>query len=91
MREEKRNTRSWPSDGGCLSAKAKKGTPFLQKARVLFRKGTHALGKWLRGFFSNKCPECGAPMTTVRHQTGTKGEWFPVLHCTGCHHEYILK
>nr|DAU63935.1 MAG TPA: MqsA [Caudoviricetes sp.] len=30
-------------------------------------------------------------MVVKKYQTTIKGEFFPVLHCTGCNHEYILK
>lgn len=48
------------------------------------------LGIWFKDLFAYKCPVCGAPMKVVRHQTGVKGEWFPVFHCESCHQEYIL-
>ncbi|WP_455787720.1 hypothetical protein [Parabacteroides goldsteinii] len=46
---------------------------------------------WFFRILSTKCPECGAPMVIKKYQTTIKGECFPVLHCIGCNHEYILK
>lgn len=90
MRKGKRNMRNWRSGGGCSSGNPGKGACYFRKAYALFTEITHALRKWLNSLLSNKCPECGAPMVVIRHQTGTRGESFPVLHCTGCHQEYIL-